>query len=110
MKKQQLVINSAHTFVRPIKNTTSAKFKATYGVPDYGFYLDTSANEIIKKAQSDGYTVLVGHANGNEYLAREYNLINLAKRHCISLLYNHFTFDEIVVDNVLKIVRIWIDG
>lgn len=108
--KKQLVINSAHAFVRPIRNTTSAKYCATYGVPDYGFYLNTSANEIIRKALSDGYIVLVGHANGNEYLAREYHLVNLAKRQRVSLLSNHFTFDEIIVDNVLKIVHIWIDG
>lgn len=108
--KKQLVINSAHAFVRPVKNTTSAKYCATYGVPYYGFYLNTSADKIIKEALSDGYTVLVRHANGNDYIAREYHLVNLTKRQYISLLYNHFTFDEIVIDNVLRIVHIWIDG
>lgn len=106
--KKQLVILSMH---KPIfKKTIPQQFKASYGVPEYGFYSRQNANSIINEAVNEKYTVFVHHANGNDFLARGHRLINLCKRQNINLLYNSFVWDEIIIDEIMRTVRIYIDG
>lgn len=110
MKKQQLVINSAHGFIRPIKHT-AIKYHANYGMPEYGFNLNTNARKVINAALSENYTVFVNHADGRIFLARQHSnyLLNLENRQ-LTYLHGDYNFDEIVIDNITKVVRIWIDG
>ena len=108
---KQFVCNTSKK-IQINRNLSKRKYRAEYGVPEYGFYIapSVSANDIIGKAQQEGYVVFANHANGNRYMAQGYRLIGLEKRQVISLLYNHFDFKKIAVDNVLKVIRIWIDG
>lgn len=106
--KQQLIILTKH---KPhFKKINSTRYGAPYGVPEYGFYFHQNANGVISDALSEGYTVFAHHGNGKNYLARGLHLINLEHRQDINLLYHHFVWDEILIDNVLKTVRIYIDS
>ena len=109
MKKEIKTIVSAHGFIRPSIKPTSKKYRAEYGIPDYTLYLGEYADTAIRKLYHEGYTVLVGASSGKNYiLTPNFLLVSLDGRSVLPLA--SYEYDEIILDNITKIARIWIEA
>ena len=105
---KELIINNTHGFTRPTKPNTTKKYRAEYGIPDYSLYLGKYADSAILRLHHEGYIVLVGGANGKDYILTEnLQLVSLNGRSVLPL--GSYVYDEVIIDRVTQVARIWME-
>lgn len=108
MERKQLRIFSAH---KPkFQRTKPTKYSPMYGAPDYSVFCFREKTEnIIREGVEKEYCVVAYHANGDIYIGEKYGLIDITNRRFVSLLNHSYIWNEILIDEILHVIRIYID-